>query len=85
MTELDQVIDHLIEAIKNTDTYKTYKREVDKVSRFPELKEQIDIFRQRNFELQNMVNDENQYTYKIVDNFSYHVAINLEKELIFRM
>lgn len=29
----------------------------------------------------NMVNDENEYIYKIVDNFSYYVAINLEKEM----
>lgn len=29
----------------------------------------------------NMVNDENQYVYKIVDNFSYHIAINLDKEM----
>jgi len=29
----------------------------------------------------NMVNNENEYVYKIVDNFSYHVAVNLEEDM----
>lgn len=57
MTELDNAIEELIVTIKDTDRYKRYKREKEKVNRFPELKEQIDTFRLRNFELQNMTND----------------------------
>ncbi|MBQ9136932.1 MAG: YlbF family regulator [Lachnospiraceae bacterium] len=64
MTELDNAIENLIVTIKDTDKYKRYKREKDKVNLFPELKTQIDIFRARNFELQNMTGDEDLF-YKI--------------------
>ena len=64
MTELDNAIENLIVTIKDTEKYKRYKREKDKVNRFPELKAQIDTFRIRNFELQNMTGDEDLF-YKI--------------------
>lgn len=55
---MDNAVEGLISVIKNTDKYRKYQMEKEKVNRFPELKEQIDIFRQRNFELQNMQNGE---------------------------
>ncbi len=58
MAELDVAVEGLISVIKNTDKYRRYQMEKDKVNRFPELKEQIDIFRKRNFELQNMPSNE---------------------------
>lgn len=58
MTELDNAVESLISVIRNTDKYRRYQIEKEKVSRFPELKEQIDTFRMRNFELQNMPSNE---------------------------
>lgn len=42
----------LIEAVLATEEYQTYAAELDRVKRYPELKEQIDAFRKRNFEMQ---------------------------------
>ncbi len=53
MNELDQAVSDYITAIKNTDTYRNYVRERDKVKQYPELKAQIDDFRKRNYELQS--------------------------------
>ena len=64
MAELDRAVESLIATIRDTDKYKRYKREKDKVNRFPELKAQIDAFRMRNFELQNMADSEDLF-YKI--------------------
>ena len=58
MTELDNAVESLISVIRDTDKYRRYQMEKEKVNRFPELKKQIDIFRKRNFDLQNMQNGE---------------------------
>lgn len=58
MTELDHAVESLISVIRDTDKYRRYQMEKEKVNRFPELKEQIDVFRKRNFELQNMPSNE---------------------------
>ncbi len=58
MEALDSAVAALISEIKNTDKYRRYQMEKEKVNRFPELKQQIDIFRQRTFELQNMPSNE---------------------------
>ena len=53
MTNLDEAVDQLLAAIKETDEYQEYCIQKENVSRFPELKQQVDDFRRRNFELQN--------------------------------
>ena len=58
MDEWECAVDNLVEKIKCTEQYRAYVREKEKVHRFPELKEQIDSYRLRNFEIQNMTNDE---------------------------
>lgn len=58
MGEWECALENLIETIKRTEQYRAYVREKEKVNRFPELKEQIDSYRLRNFEIQNMSNDE---------------------------
>ncbi|MGN1147778.1 MAG: YlbF family regulator [Lachnospiraceae bacterium] len=58
MSELDCAVDNLIAAIKDTKEYRTYVMEKEKVSRFPELKAQIDDYRIRNYEIQCMSNDD---------------------------
>ena len=57
MSEFDCAVDNLIAAIKETQEYKEYVIQKDKVSRFPELKAQIDNYRIRNYEMQHMSND----------------------------
>lgn len=58
MSELDSAVKNLITAIKDTEKYRKYVREKEKISRVPELKEQIDIYRVRNYKLQSMTDDE---------------------------
>lgn len=58
MAEIDIAVENLISVIRDTDKYRRYQTEKEKVNRFPELKEQINIFRKRNFELQNMSSNE---------------------------
>ncbi|MCH5275393.1 MAG: YlbF family regulator [Lachnospiraceae bacterium] len=58
MGEWEREVENLIETVKCTEQYRAYVREKEKVNRFPELKEQIDSYRLRNFEIQNMSNDE---------------------------
>lgn len=58
MPELDNAVEELIATIRRTEEYQNYVREKEKVSRFPELKAQIDDFRARNYELQNMTDDQ---------------------------
>ena len=52
MNRLDQATDEFITAILGSAIYQTYRQELDKVKQVPGLKEQIDEFRKRNFELQ---------------------------------
>ena len=52
MNELDRAVLTYIMAIKNTEIYKNYARERDRVRQHPELKAQLDDFRRRNYELQ---------------------------------
>lgn len=41
-----------IERLRQTEAYKEYVRQRQNIKHFPELKEQIDAFRQENFRLQ---------------------------------
>lgn len=52
MDSLDHATDQFIEAILASEVYRTYRTELEKVQQMPELKQQIDEFRKRNFELQ---------------------------------
>lgn len=52
MKELDSAIADYIAAIKATQVYQEYVRQKERVRQFPDLKEQIDTFRRRNYELQ---------------------------------
>lgn len=42
----------LVEAVLATEEYQAYAAELDRVKQYPELKERIDDFRRKNFELQ---------------------------------
>ncbi len=58
MSELTSAVENFITVIKGTDEYQAYLRERDKVSRYPELKQRIDEYRTKSFELQNLTGDE---------------------------
>lgn len=58
MTELDSALEKLIAIIRATKEYMEYEREKEKVNRIPDLKAQIDAYRLRNYEIQNLSNDE---------------------------
>ena len=49
---VNEAVKQLVEAIRNTDAYLEYQRQLARVKDQPELKRQIDDFRIRNFELQ---------------------------------
>ena len=57
MTELNVAVEKLIDIIRVTEVYKEYERQKEKVNRIPDLKAQIDTFRIRNFEIQNLSDD----------------------------
>lgn len=52
MNSIEQATDSFVATILDCDVYKTYQAELERVKAVPGLKEQIDEFRKRNFELQ---------------------------------
>ncbi|MCM1567876.1 MAG: YlbF family regulator [Roseburia sp.] len=52
MDNVDSAVKRLIEAVMETDIYKEYCRQLERVKQEPGLKEQIDEFRSRNYILQ---------------------------------
>ncbi|MBQ8326115.1 MAG: YlbF family regulator [Lachnospiraceae bacterium] len=51
--KLEDTSQELVKVIKETDIYLNYVREKEKIAKFPEIKEGIDNFRRRNYEIQN--------------------------------
>lgn len=52
MSKIDSAVELFIAAIMDTDEYKQYDLERNRVKQYPELKAQIDEYRRRNFMLQ---------------------------------
>lgn len=52
MNEVEEASDRLVEAVLHCDIYLEYRKQLEKVKAFPDLKKQVDEFRRRNFELQ---------------------------------
>lgn len=48
-----RAVDIFVESIKETDTYKNYCIQLQKIKQQPEKYEKVNEFRKRNFELQN--------------------------------
>ena len=53
MDEIDRQVENLATCIKNTEIYRNYRVQVEKIEKQPGLLEQINEFRQKNFELQS--------------------------------
>ena len=59
---VNEAVKQLVEAIRNTDAYLEYQRQLARVKEQPELKRQIDDFRTRNFELHTNFDKIDQFT-----------------------
>ncbi|MBQ2803771.1 MAG: YlbF family regulator [Lachnospiraceae bacterium] len=53
MNNVQKAANQMIDAIKASDIYQEYEKQLAVVKAQPELKHQIDEFRRRNYELQN--------------------------------
>ena len=51
---VNQAVEQMVQAIRNTDAYLEYQKQLARVKEQSELKRQIDEFRTRNFELQTL-------------------------------
>ena len=49
---VNQAVEQLVQAIRGTDAWLEYQKQLQRVKEQPELKRQIDEYRTRNFELQ---------------------------------
>lgn len=52
MNRVDEAADALAAALLSSEVYLEYKRKLDEVKKFPQLKERIDEYRRKNYELQ---------------------------------
>ena len=56
--EVQKALEQLAHAIKDSDIYREYRRQSEKVDNTGDMREKIDEYRVRNFELQNSVQTE---------------------------
>ena len=56
--EGQKALEQLAQAIKDSDIYREYRRQSEKVDNTGDMREKIDEYRVRNFELQNSVQTE---------------------------
>lgn len=56
--EVQKALEQLAQAIKDSDIYREYRRQSEKVDNTGDMREKIDEYRVRNFELQNSVQTE---------------------------
>ena len=56
--EVQKALEQLAQAIKDSDIYREYRRQSEKVDNTGDMREKIDKYRVRNFELQNSVQTE---------------------------
>lgn len=57
--EVQDALNVFMNVIKNTNEYKEYNFQKEKVKRIPELKARIDEFRAKNYQLQNSQENDN--------------------------
>ncbi len=78
MNNVDEALEQLIDAILNSDTYRRYDAQRNLVKQEPGLKERIDEFRRRNYELQNG----SDYAFDKLDEFEREYADFRENPLV---
>lgn len=57
MKEVEEQLQNLISGIKQSKIYQEYELQKNNLKQEPELKEQVDEFREKNYELQTMEDD----------------------------
>ncbi len=77
MRNMEDAVLGFIGAIKDSEEYRDYTREKEKVKQFPELKEQIDEYRRRNYVMQNS----NDTVFENIEEFEKEYADLWEKPL----
>ncbi len=58
MLEIQKQLDDFIVDLKNTQVYRDYEEQLQKLSEQPELKQRVDDFRRRNYEIQTRAYEE---------------------------
>ena len=58
MMEVQEALEQLAQAVKESEVYREYRRQSERVDNAGDLREKIDEYRVRNFELQNSVQTE---------------------------
>lgn len=80
MTMIEQATEAFILAIKQTEEYREYIIQKEKISRYPELKEQIYEYRKKNYELQLLGDSEE--LFEKIDAFQREYESFLEDPLV---
>ena len=58
MMEVQEALEQLAQAVKESEVYREYRRQSERVDNTGDMREKIDEYRVRNFELQNSVQTE---------------------------
>ena len=58
MMEVQEALEQLAKAVKESEVYREYRRQSERVDNAGDMREKIDEYRVRNFELQNSVQTE---------------------------
>lgn len=78
MNHVDSAVEQLIAAILDSDAYREYDLQRNRVNQEPELKAGIDEFRRRNYELQNA----SAYAFEKLESFEREYEEFREKPLV---
>lgn len=81
LSEVEYALDNFIEALQDTEEYINYQKAKKALDGYPKLKEEIDEFRRRNFELQQHTAD-NHYLLDEVDCFERQYETFREDPLV---
>uniref|UniRef100_UPI004057C355 YlbF family regulator n=1 Tax=Acetatifactor sp. TaxID=1872090 RepID=UPI004057C355 len=78
MSKIDNALEQLIATILDSEIYREFDLQRDKVNQYPELKAQIDEFRHKNFQLQTS----DEYGFDKVDQFEKEYEELMENSLV---
>lgn len=78
MRNMDNAVQVFVDAIKATEEYRDYTLEKNRVKQFPELKQQIDEYRRRSYEIQCS----NDAALETIEQFEREYAALREKPLV---
>ncbi len=78
MSNIDNAVEQVIDAILCSEEYQQYDIQRNRVNQYPELKAQIDEYRKRNYELQNRED----YAFDKIDAFEREYANFRENPLV---